>query len=403
MRRSIDTNDPVPDEFAQVAIELLRGTVPDDASFSLSAVHHLPRRRPRTVARAVAVGVTTLMIAAGVAALLRPDDQLSIARAVGVDIDASGQRLNALGSPGTVLFSDGTLLTLQQGASSEITRRRERGADLELHGGELDVAVAAGRSAGWTIESGPFRVVVAGTRFSVGWQPRERIFEVRTREGAIEVTGPTLTQPRIVRAGEQVRIVLADPGAHAASAEEAPGTPTSMPPQLAPAPRGRVSTPLQPSFAQAVARGDYRLAVATAEASGIDRVLAAASASELSALADAARYVGSYSLAKRVLTKQRSRFPGSQSACEAAFHLGRLAEDAGGDHVAAVLWYDRYLHEAPTGRFASESLGRKVVALARAGRNGAAVDTARAYLERFPSGAYARVARQTLADATASP
>ena len=47
------------------------------------------------------------------------------------------------------------------------------------------------------------------------------------------------------------------------------------------------------------------------------------------------------------LLAERSRFPGSRSAIEAAFFLGRIAEDEGGD---AIEWYDRYLSESGTAR-----------------------------------------------------
>jgi TolA-binding protein len=133
--------------------------------------------------------------------------------------------------------------------------------------------------------------------------------------------------------------------------------------------------------------------VARAEAEGIDHVLASATPSALIELADAARYTRRFSLARRSLTTLRARFPGSPAAADAAFALGVLSEDVDGDARGALGWYDRCLRDAPNGRYASECLGRKLVATRRLAGDAAAVDVAREYLRRFPGGSYVAVAR----------
>ena len=110
---------------------------------------------------------------------------------------------------------------------------------------------------------------------------------------------------------------------------------------------------------------------------------------------DAARYAHEKTLARRGLLAERTRFPGSPEARAAAFVLGRMADD-GGISDEAMRWYDQYLTESPHGSFASEALGRKLVALVRSNDTAAARAVARAYLQRFPHGAHAAYAREVL-------
>jgi hypothetical protein len=141
-----------------------------------------------------------------------------------------------------------------------------------------------------------------------------------------------------------------------------------------------------------VARGQFHVVVREAEDAGIDRCLAGLPSDRLIALADAARYTARIDLARRVLIAQRQRFSGSAPAHDAAFLLGRLAEDTGAPLPNALDWYDRYLVEAPAGSYAAEALGRKMLASTKIpGGAGAAV--AREYLLRYPNGQYVTQAR----------
>jgi TolA-binding protein len=133
-----------------------------------------------------------------------------------------------------------------------------------------------------------------------------------------------------------------------------------------------------------------------AEAHGLVAVLAEADGPALVALADAARYAGRRELATRVLLAERDRFPDTPAAGNAAFFLGRLADDDG-KPTDALDWYRRYYLEQPRGAYASEALGRAMLAVSRVSGKTAAHDMARIYLERFPNGTYLLHARQILA------
>lgn len=142
-----------------------------------------------------------------------------------------------------------------------------------------------------------------------------------------------------------------------------------------------------------VSRGEFERVLAEVEASGVDDVLLHRPLADLVAVADAARYAGRRDLAQRALRAQRVRFPGSADAKSAAFHLGRIQDDAG-DSAGAIAWYDRYLVEAHDGPLAEGALGRKIVTMSRSSGREAARPVAEEYLVRFPTGPHAAVARE---------
>ena len=147
---------------------------------------------------------------------------------------------------------------------------------------------------------------------------------------------------------------------------------------------------------EAVAAGRWDLVLSEVDHAGVKHTLAHASSEELLALADAARYRRRTGLARSALLAERRRFAGSPSALDAAFLLGRLEESRQGQMVEAVRWYDTYLSGAPSGSYASEALGRKMMATKQLRGDPEADSLAKEYLRRFPAGSYAGAARALL-------
>ena len=145
------------------------------------------------------------------------------------------------------------------------------------------------------------------------------------------------------------------------------------------------------SWTRQVAEGHFDAVLEQAERRGWERTLSNGSLEELAALADAARYAGRSSVAKRVLLAERQRFPGSRAAQDAAFFLGRIAEDSG---AGGIDWYERYLSESPQGVYASQALGRRMMLIYKQRGPGAASAAAVDYLARYPNGPYAAAARK---------
>ncbi|HXJ22276.1 MAG TPA: FecR domain-containing protein [Polyangia bacterium] len=346
---------------------------------------------------------------------------------------------------GQLRFSDGTRIRLAPGAKLSVGAPGARGARLRLQDGEAHFEVMHLPRAAWTVEAGPYVVEVTGTVFDVRWSGANEVAEVHLRSGSVRVSGPLLAEHATLHPGQslvahiaehELRIEedrpaappagLATP-ARSVAAPSAPVAPVlAVPPpgaataavvpatQRAKKPRRRVALlePPQPppprpeaevpawaphEWTGRVTAGDTKGVLDEAEAHGLDSVLAEADGPALVALADAARYAGRRDLAARALLKQRERFPDTPAASNAAFFLGRLADDAGRP-TDALDWYRRCFVERPHGAYASEALGRAMLAVSRISGKTEARDMARIYLERFPNGTYLLHAHQILAN-----
>ena len=118
-----------------------------------------------------------------------------------------------------------------------------------------------------------------------------------------------------------------------------------------------------------------------------------ASSADLFALADAARYRRRTDLARAALLAQRRRFPRAPRSLDAIFLLGRVEELRAQGAAQAIARYDEYLVQAPTGAYAAEALGRKMILTDERDGRSAARPIADEYLHRFPGGSYAGSAR----------
>jgi hypothetical protein len=319
-----------------------------------------------------------------------------------------------------VKFSDGTQIELRAGARAHVASLTEHGARVSLDEGEVRARVIHWTGARWLFDAGPCVVTVTGTAFALSWTPDEERIDLRLESGSVEVGAPIFDQPIPLRSGKwltlrlrQREILIRDipanlgdapkPSAAPAASASAP-EPTETPaPGVAEAPLADAGlTVAAPAPAPAakrdwagdVAAGKFDQVVEEAERWGLDACLAGASSSELAFLADAARYTKRSDLSRRALLAQRQRFAGSRRAAEAAFLLGRLAESRG--PAAAVSWFDTYLAEAPSGPYAPEALGRKMLLVEKVSGRAAAAKVAEGYLRRFPRGTYAQAARGLL-------
>jgi len=268
-----------------------------------------------------------------------------------------------------------------------------------------DLIRVAGRR--WTIEAGPYRVRVVGTIFSVDWDPTAGRLDVEVERGKVEVVGPRGGSPIPVDAGHRLRASLPDATAVLGTIDRAPAPPVDetvriddpppSPDDGATRPRKRKAGDDAPPSWDALAHaGDYAKAFAAADALGFADLLERCDRDELELLADTARLAKQPAAAKRGYEALRQRFTGSAAAARAAFQLGRLAADRGADPRAAATWFRTSLAEGPQGAFAQQARGRLVQALSAAGDREAAQRAAREYLDRYPEGPHAKLARSLL-------
>jgi hypothetical protein len=305
-------------------------------------------------------------------------------------------------------FSDGSEVHIAGGAKASLQSVSGRGARVALASGSAHVDVAHRLGAEWLFDAGPFRITVTGTAFTFGWTANDEQLDVQMERGSVRVSGPLTDGELALRSGQHliVRVrrretIIRDLETDSASEPSAASVPkTSLPPPGSlPSETGSVAHPKRAvpgagggDWAALLASGDSEAVVLQAERRGLDGCLAEASAGDLAALADAARYGRHDDIARRVLLAERRRFALSGHARDAAFLLGRL-EETGSGPLAALEWYDRYLIENPTGTYASEALGRKMILISKVREDDSARAVAQDYLNRFPAGTYAARAR----------
>jgi TolA-binding protein len=166
---------------------------------------------------------------------------------------------------------------------------------------------------------------------------------------------------------------------------------------------GDAGTPGAAGWRALAGEARYKDALAAAEREGFDAICAAASATELRALGDAARLGGSPARAGQAYLALRQRFPGTPEAGSAAFILGRIAQDQSKDYARAAGWFTRYLSEQPGGELAADAAGRLVEARDKMGDTEGAQRAATRYLAAYPNGSHAGYARSVLARGASTP
>jgi hypothetical protein len=290
------------------------------------------------------------------------------------------------------VFSDGTSITLARDAALAIMSADRADPRVRLDRGEAEIKVVHRANAHWKFVAGPFEVAVVGTAFDLQWNPVARDFSLNLREGVVEITGPVLAGPLLLRAGHQVFVSLETGRVAITTEPRLNGAVSAQPPapalQPAPAPMAippssstalvtasalssstresarlpPSATPSSASWRALVGRGRFAAVLREAQAWPLEACFSRCTAPDLRALGDAARYSGQASLAERAFLALRERFADTSDGKVAAFLLGRTYETQRRLEQAAA-WYSRYLAEAPTGAFAVEAAsGRARVA-----------------------------------------
>jgi hypothetical protein len=394
----------------------------------------LQAARQRTYFRYSAAGFLAVATVVAVVVLLpalrsrsRPQPAAALAYEIRGGSVVEGGYLRESGSDGIKLrFGEGSEMAFKAGTRGRLRQVSGTGARIAIEHGQAWFRITPRREADWSVEVGPFVVNVKGTAFTVAWDAVTERLDLALEHGSVSVTGPVASGTVLLKGGQRLTVDL--PRKETTITEAAPdGTwPRSAPPEApsvpdtaAGAPRPALTTeeadgqpPLAPpratrtipefksgtrrGWAQAVAAGDWDRILADVDRAGVRPTLAQASSDELLALADAARYRRRTDLARAALLEDRRRFPGSNSALDAAYLLGRLAESGRGGPNEALQWYDTYLAGAPAGPYASEALGRKMMAINQLHGTTEARSLANEYLRRFANGSYAGAARALL-------
>lgn len=266
-------------------------------------------------------------------------------------------------------FSDGTSLGLGPETAVNVRETTQTGGTIVLGQGRARAQIVHVKDARWTFMAGPFSVRVTGTEFDLGWDPASETLELALHQGSVELTGPTLAQPRKVRKGEFVRLRL-----------QKDEVPRLVPSASEPSAQGTDSNET----------GEKQSVEAPAQLAREDQDLARASVQDLWELSQNARLSGKPALARDALLALRAHH-GTRG--QTAFLLGKIHADQLQNHREAIRWFQTYLKEAPGGSLSEQTWGRliELQAGSEAGRK-----AARSYLERYPNGSYKTLAERSL-------
>ena len=386
------------------------------------------RVRRRGLIRWSVIGVATIMstlVVLHFTSLARKAASVS-ARALTYQVEGGsvldGGYLRESGHSGIkLLFNEGSTFALMPGTRGRLRAVNNEGARVAIDSGTASFRITPSSDRRWWVESGPFLVTVKGTVFVVSWEPSSERFDLRLRQGSVVVSGPVSGGDLTLRAGQ--RLVVSLPKAEALITEDRPeetvvdsvGTPAPStltqvvpqpsnaqpkaagpPPSTAQLQTTSANVRSERHWAQELASGHWDRILEDVERTGVEAALNGASSEDLFALADAARYRRRPDLARDALLAERRRFPNSPRALDALFLLGRVEESRGSGVARAIAWYDEYLAQAPTGGYAAEALGRKMIVAKQVGGVAKARAIAEEYLRRFPQGSYAGTARALL-------
>ena len=332
-----------------------------------------------------------------------------------------GGYLSESGHAGIKLtFNEGTEFSFRPGTRGRLREVTKDGAQLAIENGAASFGVTQNPARHWSIEAGPFLVTVKGTVFDLSWDPTIERFELTLRRGRVVVSGPVAGGSLALRAGEHLIVRLPEAEmvitrdaledglpAAVAPADELPTGATAAAvrrptdkreagrsaPAIASTPPGPAMGGEARGWPALLAAGRWDRILSDVDRAGVDATLDSAPSEDLFALADAARYRRRIDLARAALLAERRRFPTSSRALDAIFLLGRVAELREDGTSRAIGLYDEYLAQAPSGAYAAEALGRKMILSNDVGGPAKARPIADEYLHRFPAGSYAGTAR----------
>jgi transmembrane sensor len=276
--------------------------------------------------------------------------------------------------PSVLSFHDGSRAELDRDkARLEVSSDRGEHISLRLLSGFARFDVVPNPRRVFEVESGPVRVRVIGTAFSM----------LRTAEGA-----------RVAVERGRVRVLWADRQVELGAGEgrefppppEAEAVAVDSLPLSEPLPAGA-----DVEWRELAKRGDYKRAYSALKSA---KSSPRQEPEELMLAADVARLSGNAAQAVPHLQAVVQRFPSNPRAPVAAFTLGRVYLDNLNEPAQAAAAFRRTRSSWPRGPLAQDAWAREVAAWRRAGHTDEAARTARQYLERHPQGPHAETMKR---------
>ena len=200
----VDAPSPGAGQWAEIDRRLNRG-------WSLRSV-----RRPWP---ALAVSAVAILCTAGYLVARRPLGY----RVVDCALAADGVFATTAVHTGAIVFDDGSRMSVEKDARFRLDMLSfGHGADISLEEGDAHLAVVHQPGARWSVQAGPFRIDVTGTRFGVRWSRQLGRFQVAMLEGEVLVAGGAIPPATHLRAGQTLRADLMASSFSIANTQSAP-------------------------------------------------------------------------------------------------------------------------------------------------------------------------------------
>lgn len=199
--------DPLNERLARLGRAIADVNGPDNDAIAdarrrwgRSRRHPRARRWTLVVAPALVIGVTVIAV---IVSRSTSDDVPSLTFTVGDAPGARGQWIAAR-DPVQLHFSDGSRIEVARNAKVRVAAIDRRGGTIDLEQGALHADVAHRDVSAWQFRTGPYTVVVKGTRFDAAWDSSRERFTLEMMQGTVEVTGPLLPAPVTVSSGQSL-------------------------------------------------------------------------------------------------------------------------------------------------------------------------------------------------------
>lgn len=289
-------------------------------------------------------------------------------------------------------LGDGGSIELAAGARGRLDQRSDEGTRFDLHEGTATFSVRKKLGREFSVVAGQYRVIVVGTQFTTAYLPPSRL-SVAVHEGTVQVYLPDRPDAISVSRNERLEIE----GREFSLGNQGNAPDASREPQVEESNGPPASQTSNVSWQHLYHQGKYEPACKAARTQSIPQLQGRLDAGGLTELAGALRLCGDAETALLTLQTLRKRYPGSASAHDALFTIGRIHATSGNPQ-GAISHLRQYLEGAGSGRFAAEALGRLMELHKAQGNRQVAREYARKYLQVAPQGPYRKLAESMATD-----
>jgi len=360
-----------------------------------------PRRSPYWLSMVVAPLTTACLVFVGWQ-VYRPHVELPFWVDEPTTSGREGMTVEATATT-TMGFNDGSQLTWRPRSHGQVLKSSTKLVTIALSQGELEARITPTlrSKVEWRFQAAGYSFSVKGTVLRLSVHSQEVDLEVP--EGAVWATGPASPDGLLIEAGQAASFGASRAKtrtlttAAATTNQEPEAAPARMPGVEAPnrLPDGHKRSPPAAAWKQLAQTKRFVDSLDAAKAAGFGRLTEEIDADDLILLSNTARYARDAASATQALKALSRRFPRHPESRLVPFLRGRIEQELSHEPLTAIQHFREYVaHEGDNGSLVAEARGRLIEVLRAAGDNTEAKAAALDYLQRYPEGPYAELARE---------